>query len=432
MNKNYILFIAFTIIFFSCKTKETKEDKDNISKIETSTEKNKENIVEESKDPSIFIEFEGEPEYSDFLSFFSEVLVPFYFRPTPFIENVFPKKFNKFVDFIVDEELYMIPQIQFPVHEKYTGVFFVVTNLDENLTSYLYIYDKTGEIISSEEIHYVDIGEEFATLNIDQYHNIFELDMFFGRFEEWSYQGDGTAFLLRGHSDYITTVLDKHEIKPTGKITEDIPYLSVTEKFLNHLDNDRFEKAFELQDNPNWGDLENFKSTKAFGGISAVYVDSLEIFEKYPTQVIITCSATYIDTINGSSNIIQNFTLSKKANGWKITDMKVEKFKREEYYRSNNFQNSELRLYNITDEGFDFSLLVVSEYPEDNYDQKNAGNISGHAQFESDNFAYYENDGAFLNFDFSNGKRDIKITEENCGKYRHEDVSFDGNFHISK
>ncbi|MBN2892404.1 MAG: hypothetical protein JXL97_11090 [Bacteroidales bacterium] len=427
MNKLFIFFLLISVALFACKNKQVNSDA-NVENYVVEEQQNDENETD------FFYSFKGEPTFEDFLSFFNDSEIPYSYSAQYYGEmpKILPAEFKSFVNFEDEIDNFILPVAKFSLYDKYVAVFFETTDLEEIYSSFFYIFDKNGKIIDSREIYYLSfMGEEHSVFKIDEFYNIFEIDMFFARGEGWNYQGDGIAYYMRWHEDYVPTEMERHKILSSGKISDDIPVLKTVENFLSYLHNGEFQKAYDLQKNSSWGSLENFLSAKAFGGIHAVFVDSLNILNETENSAEIFCSATYKDYINGSSEIQQKFILSKTNGKWLIVGMKVLEFRRIEYYYSEDFEFASLELSNITDKDFEFTLLAISKEPNDNYDEKHAGEIYGTAVFETTDHAVFVEEDARMDFYFT-GISKVKIEEKNCSEYRNEDVSFNGIFEVPK
>ncbi len=412
MKKNFVLLLMFSFILLSCKNNENKNNEatsDTLANDKEEVEKVEEVVIENEK-------------FEKFLTFFEKKTVPITFSLTETSEGELPLEYYEFIDFA---DGLIEPQFQFSVHNKYIGILALESG-DGNTGADIVIYDKNGKVISSKYIDFYNYGIEYNIIKIDKFFNLFDLDMLSMREEEWVYGEDKMAQLTEVQSEPTTSVKKMYEIQKNGSITEGVPYLSVVDNFLEYLDYGNMEEAFKLQDNPNWGNLKQFSSTKAFGGILSV--ESVTNVVEKGDICKINCEAIYSDTINGSARIDQIFSVKKIKGKWKIIDMKVLEFEKvRRYSKSGGF----LKIDKMTDKGFDFYLNFVSEYPEDSY-KKYAGAVSGHAKFKSDNLAVFEDEDASLTFKFSKDQKKLEVIDKNCVKYRNEKVSFNGQYKISQ
>jgi hypothetical protein len=428
MKKTIYFIIIFVIILSSCKNanKTSDSETDNISVEQTENDEGSESIDIDGN--GMFLSFKGEPTFDKFLSFFTELEVPFVSYPEfddSFLPAVIPEEFSRFVHVELSEYGYIIPLLKFNVHDKYTCMYFVTTDLETTSQAYLCVFDKNENFISSKELDFFSYMGEHSILEVDKHYNVFNNVAFMGRGSSWNYQGGGTAYYLSYTKDYEIYEGNRFKILENGKFPDGIPVLDLVDNFLNKLSESNFKEAFELQNNPDWGDYSNFSSTKAFGGIVNVQVDSLKTLSETNNSAEIFCSATYIDNVNGNSKIQQKFILSKKDNKWLITKMKVLEFERTADYSCDDFEFAELDLSNITGNGFDFFIFIVSSLPDDNYDEKYAGEIWGEAEFLTPEHAVYKEENAQVDFYFT-GVTEVKIVETNCGEYRNENISFNG------
>lgn len=389
---------------------------------------------ETSKNDSIKTEETSQVDgnFEEFLSHFEEVKVPFEYRVESFFPEpkYLPENYNKFVGLENSEYPSIIPFIRFSPLENIESVLFVTSNADDFGSLYLCNF-KNGTLTSTQTFDFIpDMMMEFQQIVVDEYGNFYENYQSHPRVEFWQYEGYGIAYNMRATGDAEKYESSKGQITHEGKVLEGIPYLDVVQDFLTNLGDGEFEKAFALQENKNWGNFEKFASADAFGGIYAVFADSLSILSKTESKAEIYCNATYKDSINGSAEVSQTFTVSKQNNEWKITDMKVSKYDLKEKYFCNNFYEAEFSMSNISPQMFDFYLFVVSDKPEDTYDQKYAGEIYGEAQFLDENHAIYDNGKCKIDFYFT-GKTQVKIVETNCDQHRHENIKFNGIYKVA-
>ena len=238
----------------------------------------------------------------------------------------------------------------------------------------------------------------------------------------WQYQNSKCAGYMSGHEQVYEET--KYRIMPNGNIEDIRPGLAVVKEFLFFLSVGSHKKAYKLQQNTAWGSFEKFSSSKAFGGISSIEIDSLKFVSGNKNSATVKCIALYKDTINGDAQITQNFYLSKTDNVWVISKMKVLDFKKTAQYTNDDFKYCDFRLSDITTESFNFYLFVVSE-KECDYGNK-AGKISGTAYFltNSNNSAVFDNENCVLEFVFDNKK--LTISEIECYDYKNSGISFEG------
>jgi hypothetical protein len=101
----------------------------------------------------------------------------------------------------------------------------------------------------------------------------------------------------------------------------------VVRGFLSDLGNRDFQSAYDKQKNKTWGNLENFKSPKSFGGITST--DIKEVTLNYDNGNTASVYAYYYsyDPANKDGWYKQDFELQKFGNEWKIVKVKNIDFK---------------------------------------------------------------------------------------------------------
>ncbi len=102
---------------------------------------------------------------------------------------------------------------------------------------------------------------------------------------------------------------------------------TVVRMFIKYLGKQDYRSAFELQDNPAWGDYEKFSSEKAFGGIDSTNIIEIEEKGKKDGYEVVYVEAFYSDPINGSKTYEENFYLKETEEDWIIKKITVEKVK---------------------------------------------------------------------------------------------------------
>ncbi len=419
MKTKISILLLISIFFIACNPE------NNNSNVESNdSSKVVENNIE--VDNSIYYTYNGEVTFDKFLSFFTDTILPLGTEVATKVYNnkLIPTEFNKFID---EEDYYLCPTVKFKIHNFIAIV--VSQNYNEELglgNFYLYLFDKQGNIVSKKDLGYLYGMPETFDFYIDENYN-FSWSYHFSPLmnAEWYYQDNGTAYSLSGRGDENEE--KNYKIMSDGSFASLEPGLDEVNNFLEKLSWGDFDGAFEMQQNPTWGDLDKFSSIKAFGGIADIEIIETKFISENNNLAEIYCEAIYKDTINGDMRIKQNFYLNKINKEWIITKMKVLEFQKIATYQCNNFKYSKLELENITDKGFDFDLIVVA--PESNDDGNFAGEIYGTASYddEHNSSATYKTDDGALNFTFHH-KNGIEIIENNCAKYRHSNIKFNGYF----
>lgn len=259
MKKSFSIFILFLIILSSCNNSDNKSDSDTNS---TSIEQTKNDNEAENTDierPEIFLPYQGKPTFENFIYFFEEKTVPFeshsYFEE-PIFKGVIPKEFSSFTGVNVEEYKYIMQMGKFEVNNKIC-LLFVTCDLEEIGNGFICTYNKNGELIASHKFDFYSFYQEHTFFKVDKYNNVFVIDKFMERGQDWSYQNNGTASLM-SYTDYSYSEIERYSIQENGEILDGVPILDVVESFLDNLDSQNFKAAFDLQNNPDWGDYESF------------------------------------------------------------------------------------------------------------------------------------------------------------------------------
>ena len=411
--KKRILLLASLLVLFSCNPgNKSNNNEEDTTSVQYNEEVNDEDIK--------YYTYKGEPSFDVFLSFFHDTILPLndhYIKALmSFGDKLIPKEFSKFNN---NEDNLIYPEVKFEIYDNLIGVIFSEKSYSN---FYLNIYDKQGNLKTKYNLNNLTTIDGMHGFAIDEN---FNLDITYSGmpvFWFWQYN-DGCANYMSAHGEESDE--QKFKIMPDGSIKDLQPGLTVVTNFLNYLSYGNFDKAYQLQQNPAWRTKENFASVKAFGGISNIEVEILEFTSINKNSAKVHCKALYKDTINGNTQISQNFHINKIDDNWLITKMEVLKFEKTAQYTNNdNFEFCEFKLRNITEQSFDFYLLVVSA-EKCEYNNK-AGEIKGTAYFlENDTkHAVFDTETCILDFYFDNKKITIKQTE--CYDYKHSDISFEG------
>ncbi len=121
--------------------------------------------------------------------------------------------------------------------------------------------------------------------------------------------------------DFITT---KDEMIPSKSDLEKKPSEFVRD-FFEALNKKDFSKAYSYCFGNRWGSLQQFSSTKMYGGITAVKINKIEDSKDKVSNIITLETSTELqDAVNGNGTFVQKITLEKKQFGlWKITAIKL-------------------------------------------------------------------------------------------------------------
>lgn len=144
--------------------------------------------------------------------------------------------------------------------------------------------------------------------------------------------------VLSGCGGDSTSKSGSEVIKETTTITRysaDTPEGALN-LFLEKLGQRDYAGAHDLQKNKEWGTLEKFSSTKAFGGIVKTTVQTMDLPKDEAGKKMIYAEVTYQDEVNGDNTFKQKFYLSSFGGSWKIVDMKVVKGSETEKKDSNS------------------------------------------------------------------------------------------------
>lgn len=421
-----ILIFVFVLstLFFSCdKQKKSSENKSQ-------------NAAHYILHTSNLQAFYHQQSFEEFLSFFKEVNLPFTFRLSFDLKlpDPLPTKFNSLLHTEDDEQSELIPVVQYQINSNQIATFLLLRN-NNKIDSYRFcVFNLKGRLIDVKEAGILEnkTGNTYSIVRFDKCNGLSISDVSLIEETNFVYRGNGTAEVTHHFTDrfYVFERMS-YKVMPDGTISNRNKIVDITDRFLKLLGVRKFEEAFELQNNKNWGSLSNFSSKNAFGGITYVEVDSLyEIYESN-NKAIVYCSAFFRDTVNGSSHIEQEFTLNKKNGKWLITNSKVLKNKKAEVYSCPKFEYSKLTIKDKTDVGFEFSLFVVSKQTNPYSDQNYAGRVEGKAQFDSEYHAIFNNGIAEIDFFFLYKKNTIQIKEKNCNSFRSSNLTFDGIYEFS-
>lgn len=328
-------------------------------------------------------------------------------------DTILPTKFNVLFD--IPKDSLILTYFKFTVHDNLTAFLISVSDTNNNDENFQIIVTDNNDFSIKSKI-YVEIEFDASSgfLISDDYiytENYLEMN------REMVYFIDnncGSSSYATGNSIEVTQKKLQINSDGTTSLTDDFAATQTVRSFIKKLSSRDFNGAFELQQNPNWGDLTKFSSTNAFGGITGIEIFEFELIYCDNSSATVHCTATYKDNVNGDAFIDQNFIVSKINNSWIITDMKVNTFERTaSYHNYTDMQYSDISFNNITDKGFDFRIIAVDkELCPDNSGNK-AIEIKGYANFESDDLAVYDNSGSKILFMFNDNKNELSISGEN-------------------
>ncbi len=78
-----------------------------------------------------------------------------------------------------------------------------------------------------------------------------------------------------------------------------------------------------MQKNDDWGDLEQFSSKSAFGGIVSSEIKKISQQADQDGKAVVYAEVFYSDATNGDETFKENFYLKQFGGEWKIVDMKL-------------------------------------------------------------------------------------------------------------
>ena len=99
--------------------------------------------------------------------------------------------------------------------------------------------------------------------------------------------------------------------------------VELTTYFIKSLGNKEFDNAFKCAKVNAWGNLEQFSSTKAFGGITSTEIHQIIQEPDQNEQAVVYVEATYYDSVNGDRLFKQRFYLSKFSGEWRILKLET-------------------------------------------------------------------------------------------------------------
>ena len=437
--KAKILILSLLTFFIACKNSDKKQtstnDSDSVSVVTT-----EDNNESQDKQPFKVIQFDGTPTFNDFLSFFP-VVDTGNFKVCSYGDSVLPEKFNKLTGFDINKDSSFISPLFKKKINNFSLVLFTLVCPDSVIGDYLVTYDKSGNFIDTVFFEPTTDGE------IYDYHlsedNNFTLEWYWvgqGEYETYDETNHLVIQMPINTEGYMD--MESYFITNTGKIVhlDNFVPLKIVTNFINYLGNRELEKAFKLQKVKKWGDYEQFSSPQAFGGINKTKINKTDVKSFDNNIAKIYCETVFYDSINGNDSINQIFTVQKIDTNYYITDMKVVSFKQLEvenneqsiyYNKDKQIQDASFDLSNITNTGFKFHLLLVS----DNYDEDADGypyaELGDSATYVEPNHAVFSDGNCKIDFYFKGDT--IKIVENGkCDKYRNEKVSFNSIFYKSK
>jgi len=246
-----------------------------------------------------------------------------------------------------------------------------------------------------------------------------------GFFREPTYIYSGNSAEPGGGAVETHEILKQYRILLWGQFEEGIPAaeLFLAAYFLALTKGD-FSKAYSMQKVPAWGTFEEFLSVSAFGAITSAVSDDIHVVDEDQTSISVFSHTLYTDTANWGLEVSQVFKLRKTGSSFYIESMKVLEYKKKMNYSCPDFMHSGLSLQNITEDGFDFYLSIISHQKMPDDWSSKAGYMNGKAKFLTPDHAVYEGD-CTLHFYFK-GRSKVEIKELNCSGYHHEDINFNG------
>ncbi len=195
--------------------------------------------------------------------------------------------------------------------------------------------------------------------------------------------------------------------------------------FLKALDKQDFKTAYSLQKVAAWGDYRHFSSTKGFGGIVQVDVDTIYLQSENTFNAEVFVSARYIDPANSNLDLKEVFNLRKIQGKWYISSLKI----KELAYFGSYFGKGDIIVHKLTKNELDFTYiyiqnddaLVTSGFSP-------GGFIEGQA-FKSGDVYVYVADQCKVYFKISADKKKITVSENGlCSEERCKKCKFEGEY----
>ena len=363
---------------------------------------------------------------------FKEIQLPVDQSDIKDIKSIEPLSNNLKLSFAgSDEKVY--PHFRFNVYKYFEAFVYTLVENSGSKKLMLRIYDNYENIISETELDYTPYGDLGFVINKNYLVQKVVLEQ--NHYGFWVSEGDDNCASYMSVDDPKEVITDKFTIDNGGEIQYFSKYLVMqkVEMFLNFFSDKNYTAAFYCQKNPNWGNIEHFKSTKGFGGINHVEIDSLAYISGNDKNAKVFCKATYYDNINGDADIEQFFTVSYTDGNWYITGMKVKKFQKRRNYidEDYSFKDLTIKLSNLNKTGFDFKIEAVSndECP-DGYENLYVF-VTGKAKYINSETAEYTKDNFSLKFTFINDG--LKLSAKNYqNKYKNLNLLFNKTFKIRK
>ncbi len=103
---------------------------------------------------------------------------------------------------------------------------------------------------------------------------------------------------------------------------QDTP-LKTVRLFIESLNEQDFVTAYNLQQISQWGDINNFSSKNAFGGITSVEINAINNEPDENGYSVVFVDASYTDPTNGDNRYKEKFYLKKIDDNWIIVDFKL-------------------------------------------------------------------------------------------------------------
>ncbi len=225
---------------------------------------------------------------------------------------------------------------------------------------------------------------------------------------------------------------DDYDYKDTENYEEEeeISAESVVSDFVYYLGKQNYYDAFNLTDNPDWGDYSKFSSKSAFGSITETQIKDIETVSEGSYSATVYAEIYYKDPVNGSNTFKQNFYLTKSDNSWIITDMEVVKSQTNnnsqtanpqvgEYTYKSNSCAAYLTIYEVGSDYFEF-------YISSGCNSGCTGDIMENLYAYKENNKWVTYTDCDLEFEFKSNY--VVITENDCD-YHGVDCPFGGTYY---
>jgi len=95
-------------------------------------------------------------------------------------------------------------------------------------------------------------------------------------------------------------------------------------KFISNINSNNLKEAYGMSNNPSWGSYETFSNpTSGFGAVKSIEVKSIKTSSQNSDQASVNASYNVTDNKGNTSELQATYTLKASADGWKITNYKI-------------------------------------------------------------------------------------------------------------